>query len=162
MGTTANVLVGVAAVSIRYPIGGSYVAVGYTEDGVSVNYTPTYTDIEVEEEVNPVRSMLTKEVTEIIVNMAETSLFNIDKAIAGSILAGSVITIGGGTAKEMSVKVVGKNPAGFDRTIECYKCVATGTVGMKFRKNEKTVCPVTFKALKETGHDVMTITDSAS
>jgi len=162
MGTVANVMVGVAALSIRYPIGGSYVAAGYTEDGVTVSYEPTFTDIEVEEEVNPIKSMLTKEVTEITANLAETSLFNIDKAIAGSVLAGSVVTIGGGAFKEMSIKVVGKNPAGFDRTIEVYKAVSVGKVGMAYKKNQKTVLPVTFRALKETGHDVMTITDSTS
>jgi Fe-S-cluster-containing hydrogenase component 2 len=55
MGTVANVIVGVATLEIRYPIGGSFTQVGYTEDGVTVSYEPTFQFIEVEEEVNPIK-----------------------------------------------------------------------------------------------------------
>ena len=93
--------------------------------------------------------------------MAEASLINIDKAIAGSSLAGSIITIGGGVLKEMSIKIVGTNPAGYARTIEIPLATAVGTVGQPFKKGEKTVVPVEFQALKGTS-DVCTITDSTS
>jgi len=159
--TIANVLVGVATLSIKYPVGGSYVEVGYTEDGVTMDYSPEESDIDVEEETFPIKRVITKETLSIICNMAESSLFNIDKAIAGSTLAGSTITIGDGANKEMSVKVVGKNPAGFDRTIEIPLATATGTVGMAYKKGEKTVVPLTFQALKGAG-DVCTVVDSTS
>jgi hypothetical protein len=162
MGTVANVLVGVATLEIRYPIGGSYVNVGYTEDGVQISYEPSFAFIEVEEEVNPLKAMITKETIEITANLAESTLFNMDKAMAGSVLAGSVVSVGAGVLKEMSIRVVGKNPAGFNRTIEFYKCIASGRVGMSYKRDEKTVVPVTFTALKETGQNVMTLTDSTS
>ena len=97
----------------------------------------------------------------VTLNMAEASLFNIDKAIPGSIMAGSVITIGGGVNKEMSIKVTGTNPAGYDRTYEFPLCVASGVVTLSHRKGEKTIVAATFKVLKGAG-DPVTITDSTS
>lgn len=159
--TIANVLVGVATLSIKYPVGGSYVEVGYTEDGASFEYSADMADVDVEEETFSIDRVITKETLSIICNMAESSLYNIDKAIAGSVLAGSTITIGGGVNKQMSIKLVGTNPAGYARTITIALATAIGAVGMPYKKGEKTVVPVTFQALKGAS-DVATIVDSAA
>lgn len=159
--TIANVLVGVATLSIKYPVGGSYVEVGYTEDGVTFEYSADMSDIDVEEETFSIDRVITKETLSVICNMAESSLYNIDKAIAGSVLAASTITIGGGVNKQMSILLVGTNPAGYARTITIPLATATGAVGMPYKKGEKTVVPVTFQALKGAG-DVATIVDSAA
>lgn len=163
--TIANVLTGVAVLSFKYPIGGAYVEVGYTEDGVTMEYAVDTADILVEEETFPIDRVITKENLSITCNMAESSLANIDKAIAGSVLAASTITIGPttgiGVIKDMSIKIVGTNPAGFARTIEIPLANATGTVGVGYKKGEKMVVPVTFKALKGAAA-VCTIIDSAS
>lgn len=161
MGTKANVLVGVATLSIKYPVGGTYAEAGYTEDGVSLEYTADEADIDVEEETFSINRVITKEVLAVTCNMAESSLFNIDKAIAGSVLAGSTITMGDGVNKEMSIKIVGTNPAGFARTIEIPLATATGAVGMGYKKGEKTIVPVTFQALKGAG-SACSIIDSTS
>lgn len=159
--TIANVLVGIATLSIKYPVGGSYVEVGYTEDGARLEYTADTADVDVEEETFPIERVITKETLAVVCNMAESSLFNMDKAIAGSSLSGSTITIGAGVNKEMSIKLVGTNPAGFNRTIEIPLATAIGAVGMAYRKGEKTVVPVTFQALKGAG-DVATIVDASA
>lgn len=157
----ANVLVGVAKIEIKYPIGGSYAEAGYTEDGVSIEHVTDEENIEVEEETYPIDSVITKEATTVTLNMAEASLYNIDKAIPGSVLAGSIITIGSGVNKQMSIKVTGKNPAGFDRTYEFPLCVASGTVTLSHRKGEKTIVAASFKVLKGAG-DPFKVTDSTS
>ena len=158
--TIANVLVGVATLEIKYPVGGAYVEVGYTEDGVNMEYSADTADIEVEEETFPIERVITKETLAVTCNMAESSLYNIDKAIAGSVLAASTITIGGGTNKEMSIKIVGTPPGGLTtRTIEIPLATALGTVGMSYRKGIKTIVPVTFQALKGAA-DVCTIIDA--
>jgi len=159
--TIANVLTGVAVLSIKYPVGGAYVEAGYTEDGVTLTYTANESDINVEEETFPIDRVIDTESLEVTCNMAESSLYNMDKAIAGSVLAGSVITIDGGVNKEMSIKIVGTNPAGYARTIEIPLATATGAVSMPYRKAQKTVVPVTFQALKGAS-DVCTITDATS
>jgi len=160
--TIANVLVGVAQLWIKYPVGGSYVHAGFTEDGVNLEYSVDESDIEVEELTFPIKRVITKETGKFTCNMAESSLYNIDKAIAGSVLAGSVISIGGGANKEMAVKVIGTNPAGYDRTIEMALATANGSVGMSYKKGEKTVVPITFEALDNGSDEPVVITDSES
>lgn len=162
MGTKANVLVGVAALSVKYPIGGSYVDVGFTEDGVRFEYTAEKINIMVEEKTYPIKSVINTENLKVACNLAEATLNNLFKAMAGAAQVGNVITIGGGVDKEMSIKIVGKNPAGFNRTIELPVAVASGTVGLAWRKNEKTIVPVTFEAMESTTGILGTITDATS
>ncbi len=93
--------------------------------------------------------------------MAESSLFNIDKAIAGSVLSGDILTIGDGVLKEMSIKLTGVTPAGTERSYEFPRVTATGTVGMSFKRAEKTIVPLTFQALKPSSGPVGTFVDNA-
>jgi len=135
--------------------------VGYTEDGVTMTYSADEADIEVEEETFPIDRKITKETAEVTCNMAESSLYNLDAAMAGSLLSGSVIKLGAGTNKKVELILTGTNPAGFLRQISIPSCTATGSVGMSYRKGEKTVVPVTFQALKTSGHPAVTIVDNA-
>ncbi|MBT9131468.1 MAG: hypothetical protein DDT41_01774 [candidate division WS2 bacterium] len=155
-----TVLVGVATLSFRFPIGAVWVAVGYIEDGVTLEYSTDTVDIETEETL-PIRRVITKESLSITCNMAESSLMNIDKAIAGSVLTANTITIGSGRIEEMSIRIVGRNPAGFARTIEIPLATTTGAVAMPYKKVEKTVVPITFQALEGVGA-VCTIVDEPS
>ncbi|MCK4723771.1 MAG: hypothetical protein KAT75_10720, partial [Dehalococcoidia bacterium] len=125
-----------------------FAEVGYTEDGVTIEYTADEADIEVEEETFPIDRVITKETAAVTCNMAESSLYNIDKAMAGSVLLGSKLTLGAGVNKTMNLKIAGTNPAGFNREILIPLATATGAVGMAYKKGEKTVVPVTFQALK--------------
>ena len=143
-------------------LSGPYVEVGYTEDGVTVTYTADESDIEVEEETFPIDRVLTKETAEITCNMAESSLYNLDKAMAGSLLSGGILKLGDGVNKKINLMVKGLNPAGFIRAILIPSCTAIGAVGMPYRKGTKTVVPVTFQALKTTGHPAVTIVDNAA
>jgi len=141
-----------------------YTDVGYTEDGVTINYTVDVTNINVEEETLPIAARIASggEGVEVVCNMAEGSLFNIDKAIAGSVLSGNILTIGAGVLKEMSIKLKGITPGGFIRTYEFPKVVAVGAVGMSFRRAGKTIVPVTFRALKPSNGPAGTYVDNAA
>ncbi len=161
--TVANVLVGVASLWFKSPVGASdWVEVGYTEDGVTMEYTPSLADVQVEEESFPIQRVLTKEQLAITCNMAEASLSNMDKAMAGAVMAGNVLSLGGGMVKELAIRLIGKNPAGFNRTVDVALATAAGTVATPYKKGSKTVVPVTFQALKLAGSEVCTITDSTS
>lgn len=140
----------------------AFTEVGYTEDGVTITYTADTADIEVEEETFPIDNVITKETAEVTCNMAESSLFNMDKAMAGSLLSGSILKLGAGTQKKISLQIRATNPASFIRAIQIPSCVATGAVGMPYKKGEKTVVPVTFRALKTAGHPAVTIVDNAA
>lgn len=146
------------AISLSSP----YTEVGYTEDGVTMEYSSEQTDIMVHEETFPVDSAITKEGITITCNMAEASLTNINNAMAGAVLSGSIITFGDGVNKTMNLKIEGTNPAGYYRAIQIPKAVASGTVGMSYKKGEKTIVPVTFKALKVQDIPVCTIVDNVA
>ena len=136
--------------------------VGYTEDGVTMTYNADTADIRTDEETFPIDNVITTESVEVTANLAESSLFNMDKAMAGSLLSGSILKLGAGTQKKLTLQIVGTNPAGFTRAIQIPSCIATGSVGMPYKKDEKTVVPVTFRALKTTGHPAVTIVDNAA
>lgn len=160
--TISNVLVGDALIEVKYPIGGSYVELGYTEDGCVIEYSSEQADIRVEEETLAVQSVLVSEAISVTLNCAEASLFNMHKAIPGSKWAGSVLTIGDGLIKEMSLKVTGKNPAGYNRTYEFPLVVADGTVSIAQKKGEKQIVACKFKVLRAQGADPVKVTDSTS
>jgi len=142
-------------------LGSPFTEVGYTEDGVTVTYTADESDIEVEEETFPINRVITKETAEITCNMAESSLYNMDKAMAGAVLSGGVLTLGAGVNKTMNLKIAGLNPAGFTREILVPLATATGAVGMSYMKGAKTVVPVTFQALKSASPAVTMVDNGA-
>lgn len=126
-----------------------YVDVGYSEDGLTFNYTADVADIRVEEETYPIGARLVSEGTEIVCNLAESSLANLNNAIPGSVLSGNILTLGGGVMKEMAVKLTGLTPDGlFIRTYEFPKVVAVGPVSMSFRRADKAIFPITLRVLK--------------
>ena len=160
MGTTYTIEPGGTAPALS--LSSALTELGYTEDGVTMEYNADTADIEVEEETFPVDRVIIKETLQITCNMAESSLYNLDKAMAGSVLSGSIIRLGGGTMKTMNLRLEGTNPAGYLRQIHIPLCTAMGAVGMPYKKGEKTVVPVTFAALKPSGEDACTIVDNAA
>lgn len=149
------------ATAVGLSLSSPFTEVGYTEDGVTIEYTADEADIEVDEETFPIQRVITKETAAITCNMAESSLFNIDKAMAGAVLSGSILTLGEGVNKTMNLKIAGKAPNGDNREIFIPLATATGAVGMAYKKGEKTVVPITLQALKGDSPAV-TIVDSAA
>ncbi len=146
MGVTYTVEPGGTAPAMSLDPG--YTLVGYTKDGIDLEYNADTADIEVEEETFPVARPITKERLSIKANLSEASLYNMDKAMAGSSLTGNMITLGGGVQKTVALRLTGLDPAGFIRQIFVGKATAVGAVGMPFKKGEETVVPVEFQALK--------------
>jgi hypothetical protein len=159
VGIAAEVLVGVVTMEVRFPIGGEYRFLGYTEEGITFDYGVSKVQIKVEEEVHPIRESIESETLKITANLAQSSLANMAIAIAGSTLAAGVLSIGDGVDKEMSIRLIGKNEDGLDKTWLIPKAVASGSVGMSFRRNEKTLVPLELTAIKGDG-PICTITDS--
>ena len=151
-----------SASAVGLSLSSPFTDVGYTEDGVTLEYTADEADIEVEEETFAIDRVITKETAQITCNMAESSLYNINKAMAGSVLSGPILTLGAGVNKTMNLKIAGTNPAGFHREIFLPLATATGAVGMSYKKGVKTVVPVTFQALKPSGEPAVTIVDNAA
>jgi len=149
-----------ATVPIGLVLSAPFTEVGYTEDGVIATYTAETSDIEVEEETVAIDRVLTKEIFEVTCNMAQSSLFNMDKAMAGSVLSGNILKLGAGVNKKITLQIRGTSPDGFIRSILIPSCTAMGAVGMAYTKDAKTVIPVTFQALKTTGNPAVSIVDN--
>lgn len=161
-----NVLVGVAELLIGAEGGPANVSVGYTEDGVTIEYGADIADIETEEETFPINRVITKETVTITCNCAESMIANIGYAIAGSKGHASPILIGaavdGGVLQTCSLKIDGIPPVGggTSRTIDILYAHPVGVVGMSYKKGEKTIVPMTFLAYKgDVAEDVCKITD---
>ena len=161
MGTTANVLVGVAAVTITTALkksGGLKEATVdtitgfYTVDGVTMTISSSFADIKVEENVGTIIRRMTDQEVKVTFSFAEGTLNNLVAAIPGSAISGAVVTIGGGYStdpllQEFQLDVKGLNPAGAARTINIPKVNPTGEIGIPYKKGEISVIPVTFSAL---------------
>lgn len=163
--TAANVLVGSATLYYHATPGTAAASVttevGYTEDGVTIEYNPTIEDITVNEETVAINRAITKEDITITCNMAESDLDQLTLALAGGNRAAGVITLGGGVLQDFALKIVGTAPAGKTRTIYAGYVHPTGTVGMSYKKGEKTIVPLTLKPfLIASGGTVLTITDA--
>jgi len=178
MGTTANVLVGVAAVTIttkalksgglkEMTVPTDSIATFFTVDGVTMSVRSTMANIKVEEVVGTIIRRLTDQEVDITFTFAEGTLKNMVAAIPGSAinLAGTVVTIGGGYAgssllQEFTLSVVGLDPAGGTRTIAIPSVNPTGEVGIPYKKGEISVLPVTFSALASSVGVFGTVTDA--
>ena len=141
---------------------GPWTDVGYTEDGVTFEYTATEEDTRVEEETFAIGCGLTSEGATVSCNMAEASLFNLDKAMSGSLLSGSILKLGAGTMKELSLQLVGTTPSGHHLTITIPKAVAVGAVTTSFRRAIKNTIPISFKVLKPANEPAVTIVYNAA
>jgi len=160
----ANVLTGVA--TLYWGAVGALEAAcvtefGYTEDGVTFEYTPRVNDIEVDEETFAVDRVLQKEEVTITANAAENLLANLRVSMAGaSAIAGGSFSLGAGAMVDISLKIVGTTVAGATRTIFCKYANPVGTVGMSYKKGTKTIIPVSFKPYQgATGGTPVVITD---
>lgn len=163
----ANVIVGTGTLYYHTTAGTDEVNVvtqlGYTEDGVTIEYTADIADVEVEEETFAINRVITKEELTITCNLAENLLANLENAMAGALTGGAgVVDLGAGAQRSLALKFVGGGPSGVTtRTIYVRYAHPVGTVGMAYKKGEKTIIPVSFKAYQGvSGGDVVVITDA--
>jgi hypothetical protein len=154
LGTTLPTLDAHGENPVVWPAG--WVAVGYTDDGIDMTYTPTVKDITVDEEMAPVAKLLTAEKLSISAKLAEATLANLNNAISASTYtndpAGSaqLLKLGSGTLNTVLVGVEGPAPGtNLKRVIILYKAVAQAAVSMKMQRKDKVVIPVNFEALAD-------------
>lgn len=176
MGQKANVLVGVAAVTITNAAGKSgglqeagkaTIATFYTIDGVQMSIKSSFANVKVEEVVGTIKRRLTDQEVDFTFTFAESELYNLVAAIPGSSInvGHTVVTIGGGLAgnpllQEFALSIVGIDPAGAARTIAVAAVNPTGEVGIPYKKGEVSVIPVTFSCIVADTGIFCTITDS--
>jgi len=133
---------------------------GYTEEGVTFEYTADIADIGVEEETFAIDRVITKEEATLTVICAEDLLTNIENVMAGALTGGAgIVDLGAGAMRNMALRFVGSAPGGLTCTIYIPYANPVGTVTLEYKKGEKTKIAATFKAYQGvSGADVVNIT----
>lgn len=137
-----------------------FTEVGYTDDGVTVTYTPTFKNIEVDESMSPVQIVLIGEKLEISVKLAEATLLNLVQSIAGSTLTEtattSTLTIGNPANPNQGEIVLGfQGPAPtsqagtntLGRVMIVYRAKATAAVSYHAQRKDKVIYNVKWEAM---------------
>ena len=123
-------------------------ALGYTEDGHDFQQQITSTPLEVAEELEPVKTVVTARITTVTFQLAQITARNLQIALNG----GSVDpTPASGVVKPTIPEVGGEKRVmlgwdsgdGLERWIY-RKCLQTGAVSIPRRKGAKALIPVTF------------------
>jgi hypothetical protein len=146
MGNAANISVGpgliyAAPIDTTDPtdattaLAAAWVPIGYTEDGFSINTSPTVEDVEVAEEQDPVLSYTTKRSMQVEFQMAEVTATNLCLALnQGIVDAGDVA--GGleplAPADEVRIKIVHQTDQGARWLLR--KCYNAGQLAIARRK----------------------------
>lgn len=179
MGTATNVVVGVGELylaaygataptipadadsAITMPAG--WTNLGYTQDGVKVEYSPKVTQIFVDQTPSAVHSILTGEDLKVTTNLAELTIENLAKVISASTYTSTSATkksigIGGGALLDYALCFIGPGPDGGKSVLLVHKCRSIGAAGPKFSKEAAAQLPVEITALvddtKTTGHQL--------
>jgi hypothetical protein len=160
MGTKANVLIGTAEITLG--VGILARVVGYTTDGVIMNVKSDYFHAKSEENVGTLKRYLIDQGIEVTLNIAEGALVDLTDAIPGSSLnvAGTILTLGGGSLQEHRLTLRGTTPGGRDRVIILTLVNPIGEVSMPYKKGEVSVVPVVFSALVDDSGEFGEVTDA--
>lgn len=172
--TTTNVLYGVgivftAPLTTTLPtdqnlgVGTAWTALGWnyigaTDAGVSITYTPTTVDINIEEQPTPVAVLVDKATAQITFDFNEETLANVNLAYGG---AGSIAVTAPGAGQpgksvlslsinvtQLACAVIGKNSLGFARVLSVPAIMSTGTVKTDYRRSAaQRMYPCTFNSV---------------
>lgn len=136
--------------------GAGFVGAGYTDSGVNFSHAGTWKDITVDEEFDPVDQLLTAQKTEVQVKLAEGTIENLAKAIAGSTLTGTttkVLRFGSptqGQILEFLIGFQGPNPAGdADRVLGFFRAKNTASASHNYQRTDKVILDVIFSCLAD-------------
>jgi len=133
---------------------------GYTEDGVMITYTPTYKDIEVDEEMAAIDKRLIAEKADVAIKLAEATLLNLLTAIPGGTLTEgatvSTLTVGSPANPDQGEFVVAfqgpapgleANAGTMGRVVTFYRVKNTAAVTHHAQRKDKVVYAVKFDAM---------------
>ena len=134
--------------------------VGSTDQGVTLTFNPSMSNLQVEEQVTPIASLVSTATYQITLSMAEETINNINMAYgnAGTQIqtaanfgtnqpAKTVLNLSS-NFKYLAAAVLGTNPQGYPRIFYIPKMQSAGQVQTAFRRAaDKRMYPVTLNAL---------------
>lgn len=177
MGVIANITVGASNLYIA-PAGtalptltgaaadfAAFTEIGFTQDGIEYDYTPTWKDIMVDELMGPAKKILTAHKLVLTTKLAETTLANLNAAIPGSTLVSTTeLTIGSvNAAPEFVLGWRGPAPNGATRAALLTRVVSIGAVKAHYQRKDMVIYQTQFEALSDptqpTTADLATVRD---
>ena len=139
----------------------SWLDVGYSEDGWTLEMDKTFEDIMVAEEIDPIATFKTAQEVRLTGELAQASQANIQVALGGGTITtgdGSNGYVSGYNAilppstddfDEKSLLLIVDGPAGADRHVEIPRSINVGAFSMAHQKApQKVVIGIEFKVLK--------------
>ena len=164
-GTITNVIAGLGALSLKVPsTAGSFVAVGYSEFGVDLVQSITYTTARCHWTPFPIPGGELDELSVTIAcMMSEATITNLKSVLAGvSASTSSSITVNDQTRATVYVgaKIVGPAPNSGTRTITMPYGRALGPVNYPFRKNQAARLAFLFECMYDGTNAPYTIVDT--
>lgn len=172
--TSANVLYGSARLLIA-PLGTALPTVattgaitwpaawkecGATDKGTELQYSPSYTDVKVDESASPIGKILTTEKITISTALAEMTMTNLANAIAATTMTATApgvgtagteeVDLGSGTVKYCMVGLEGVSPKQLPRYIVGYKALASAAVKLAFARTTPGNIPLSLELQADT------------
>jgi hypothetical protein len=136
---------------------GNFTAVGYTDDGVEIDYSAKDTEIRVDEESFPVDVLIDTETASVSVKMAETDIGKLYLAMTGATFTGGDTIVFGGLAKPNIFRVGFSGPSPDTRKTReliLFRTYAKSALKMHYKRNAKVMYQVQFVALADSTQPV--------
>ena len=153
---------------------GNWISLGWTEDGASLEVDPTFADVEVAEEVDPLWTLITARKIQMVSTLAENTLINLQYVFGGGVISTDV----GPPAIETYVPPASDAITNFallyrlthndigaalPRQYQIKEVTSVGAFTVPHRKSpEKTVTVATFKAVTPATGDILAIVNQTA
>lgn len=141
--------------ALTEPSGGTWTGVGFTAEGVTIEFGMDMEDITVEEQLTPVGRVATGATFTVTFDFAEDVIENrllaygfgslVTTAAGASQIGKKTLTLGE-TPTEKAVVIMAENGLGFNDRIYIPKMMAGGSVETSYRRAEKRLYPVEYGA----------------
>lgn len=166
----ANVIAG-PVLSIGYdlspntdPTMNTYVDLGFTQEGLSVEFEAETEDVYVDQLAVCVKRLLVTLKLKFTVNLADMTTTHMSVGIPGSSLNAGVLEFGqpdgSDTLQLMALEFTAEGPSGGVRTVVVPLCTTTGKVGVPFKRDGIQIMPTEFAALTDGTNPLVTVTDA--
>lgn len=129
----------------------AFTEIGFTQDGIEWDYTPTWKDIMVDELMGPAKKILVSHKLIVSAKLAEGTLDNLAAAIPGATLTGTdTLTIGSlNEAPEHRLGWIGPAVNSTTREALAYRVVSIGAVKAHYQRKDMVVYQTQFECLAD-------------
>lgn len=157
--TSANVLTGICDILVGTAGSTANTLLGFTQDGVELAQDTTYERIMMDQGKRPVKILATEHSEKVRLNLGEATMANLARSFHGVSTSTNTVIIGSAADSEVSLMIIGLDPAGTYRVWTIPYCQSVGNVVYRYSKGGAQVLAVEFEVLGKSGSNPITITD---